>query len=198
MQKKRITREERYEQLINCATKIFAQKGYKSTTTKDISEKAGVSEKMIYVHFKSKQDLFLKCLDAIEQKMRMKYRIIMQHNRDNPLACLEQIGVFLFEYLQKNKHVAGIMSLRAREVNNKTIQDKYKSILQMYADSIEIIARRAIQKGEMPETIDPRAYAWIFIGSYNTFLLMQEFKFKEFSRDFANKVINIIVNELGE
>ncbi|MCX5851725.1 MAG: TetR/AcrR family transcriptional regulator [Deltaproteobacteria bacterium] len=54
MGKKRITKGERYSQIIDCATKVFAKKGYSGATTKNISEAAGISEKNNLCSFISK------------------------------------------------------------------------------------------------------------------------------------------------
>ena len=193
MQRKRIKREERYDQLIACATKVFSKKGFKSTTTKDISKAAGVSEKLIYIHFKSKQELFLKCLTAVEREIATECGSIIHEYRDDPIGCLEQIGLYLFNYLEKKKYLSGIVSISAREMNNKAIKERYKTILATYADTIETIARCAIDKGYMTDILDPRAYAWLYVGNYSTFLMMKEFNFEEFNKDFAKRILNILI-----
>ncbi len=48
-------------QLLDCALKEFAAKGYEATSVEDICEAAGVSKGAFYHHFESKHALFL-CL----------------------------------------------------------------------------------------------------------------------------------------
>jgi AcrR family transcriptional regulator len=55
----RLKAPQRREQLIEVATKLFARKGYEATTTAAIAEAAGVTEPILYRHFKSKQELFI-------------------------------------------------------------------------------------------------------------------------------------------
>lgn len=47
----------RREQIIQAALLLFAEKGYESTSTKQIAEKAKVSEALIFKHFENKDKL---------------------------------------------------------------------------------------------------------------------------------------------
>jgi AcrR family transcriptional regulator len=56
--------EDRREQIIDAALRVFSQKGFERTTNKDIAREAGITPGLIYHYFESKDDL-LKA--AIEQ-----------------------------------------------------------------------------------------------------------------------------------
>lgn len=58
----RLKAEQRREQLIRVATKLFARYGYGRTTTAAIARDAGVTEPILYRHFKGKQDLYIAIL----------------------------------------------------------------------------------------------------------------------------------------
>ncbi len=55
----RLPAAQRREQLLDVAAKLFAERGYARTTTAQLAESAGVTEPIIYRHFKSKRDLFV-------------------------------------------------------------------------------------------------------------------------------------------
>mgnify|MGYP001110665747 CR=1 FL=1 len=50
--------------LIDTAIRLFAEQGYDGTTTLQISREAGVTEPLIYYHFKGKEELFTHILEA--------------------------------------------------------------------------------------------------------------------------------------
>jgi AcrR family transcriptional regulator len=50
--------------LIDTAVRLFADQGYDGTTTLQISREAGVTEPLIYYHFKGKEELFTHILEA--------------------------------------------------------------------------------------------------------------------------------------
>lgn len=57
--KVRVKRGTAQQHLLDAAQQLFADRGYRGTTTKDIAQKAGVSENLIFRYFKSKSELML-------------------------------------------------------------------------------------------------------------------------------------------
>ena len=53
------------EQLISSGTEVFRKKGYEGTTITDIVEAANISRNTFYRYFKSKEELFIECLNEI-------------------------------------------------------------------------------------------------------------------------------------
>lgn len=60
----RMSGEERREQIVRVAMRLFAERGFRGTTTREIAHAAGVSEAMIFRHFATKEDLYRAILDA--------------------------------------------------------------------------------------------------------------------------------------
>lgn len=59
----RLPAAQRREQLLDVAETLFAQQGYSGATTAQIAKAAGVTEPIIYRHFKSKRDLFVALIE---------------------------------------------------------------------------------------------------------------------------------------
>ncbi len=57
----------RRAQILEAATKVFAEKGFHRATTKDIARAAGIAEGTIYTYFASKTDLLLGILDRLNE-----------------------------------------------------------------------------------------------------------------------------------
>lgn len=55
----RVKRGTAQQHLLDSAQRLFAERGYRGTTTKDIAKTAGVSENLIFRYFKSKSELML-------------------------------------------------------------------------------------------------------------------------------------------
>lgn len=55
--------EDRRLQIMEAALPIFAEKGFKGATNRDIAQAAGIAPGLIYWYFKSKEDLFTAILD---------------------------------------------------------------------------------------------------------------------------------------
>ncbi|MFG0241225.1 MAG: TetR/AcrR family transcriptional regulator [Phycisphaerales bacterium JB054] len=59
----RLPAAKRREQLLDCAAALFAERGYARATTAELARAAGVTEPIIYRHFKSKRDLFIALIE---------------------------------------------------------------------------------------------------------------------------------------
>jgi len=53
------------ERIVAEARRLFAERGYSGATTAEIARRAGIAEGTIYRHFKSKDDLFVACVEAL-------------------------------------------------------------------------------------------------------------------------------------
>src|SRR3989441_13254869 len=59
----RMTGENRRLQILRVAMRLFSQRGFRGTTTKEIALAAGVSEAMVFRHFATKKELYSAILD---------------------------------------------------------------------------------------------------------------------------------------
>jgi TetR/AcrR family transcriptional regulator len=69
----------RRQEILNAAEKLFSQKGFKGTTTKDLAARAGVHEAVLFRYFNSKHDLYQATLE-----------LKISRNRHSALEQMEQ------------------------------------------------------------------------------------------------------------
>ena len=62
--------------IIKAATKHFVQFGYRRANIADIASSVGIGKGTIYLHFKSKKEIFLCCQVAEEQQLLPKFKNI--------------------------------------------------------------------------------------------------------------------------
>ncbi len=58
----------RRTQILDAATRVFAEKGYHRATTKDIAREAEIAEGTIYLYFKNKSELLIALLVHLDQR----------------------------------------------------------------------------------------------------------------------------------
>ena len=61
--KKRMSVEKRREQIIKTARRLFSERGFRGTTTRELAKAAGISEALLFRHFASKLDLYRAMLE---------------------------------------------------------------------------------------------------------------------------------------
>ncbi len=59
----RMVAGERRQQIVSVAMRVFSERGFRGTTTKEIAQAAGVSEAIIFRHFLTKEDLYTAIID---------------------------------------------------------------------------------------------------------------------------------------
>jgi AcrR family transcriptional regulator len=60
----RLSGEKRRTAIIQAVRRVFAEKGFHGTTTRELAQAAGVSEALLFKHFPSKEALFTAMLEA--------------------------------------------------------------------------------------------------------------------------------------
>src|ERR1700735_2477696 len=66
---RRLTAEQRRQQLVAVALQLFADHGYRATTMDDVAEAAGVTKPLLYQHFSSKRALYLELVDSVPHEL---------------------------------------------------------------------------------------------------------------------------------
>ncbi len=64
--------EDRREQIIEVAVRLFSQKGFRGATTKEIASAARVNEAIIFRHFTTKSELYAAIIDRKANSAEMK------------------------------------------------------------------------------------------------------------------------------
>jgi AcrR family transcriptional regulator len=60
----RMSSEERRAVILEAAVKLFSERGFRGTTTRALAEAVGVTEPVLYEHFKSKHELYAAIVEA--------------------------------------------------------------------------------------------------------------------------------------
>lgn len=73
--------EERKQELIEVATKLFESKGYEKVSVRDILSEVNGAPGMFYYYFKSKEDIFLACMEYYFSE-RLKVKVDILKNKE--------------------------------------------------------------------------------------------------------------------
>jgi len=71
-QRKKLSSEERRNLIVQTAIGMFAQQGFRGTRVKDIAERMGTSDALIFQHFPTKRELYNAILDEISTRRHFK------------------------------------------------------------------------------------------------------------------------------
>lgn len=150
----RLPAAERREQLLDRAAELFASHGYARATTAELAKAAGVTEPIIYRHFKSKRDLFVALIERTGRDTLRRWeedlagatdpaerlRVLIG---DNPMVSAQSKGpyrVFLQSIAEIDdpeirravgEHIAKVHGFLAREIERaqkaKKVNDRFSA-----------------------------------------------------------------------
>jgi AcrR family transcriptional regulator len=118
-------RQERADRILDAAAELLVRWGYKKTTVDDIARLAGVAKGTIYLHWKTREELFLTLL--IREKLRAGR--ILQETLANDPDGLTLHGMIKYSVLSamSNPLFKAIIT-RDREMLGEMVEDRYHGV----------------------------------------------------------------------
>jgi len=83
----------RRKQILDAATRVFAEKGFHRATIKEIARVAGIADGTIYTYFASKDEVLLAVLDRLNETTERKQQFVQGDEQD--------LKAFFRAYLQQ-------------------------------------------------------------------------------------------------
>ncbi len=68
MSAKKLSRADRRRAIVEAASNLFAEVGFRGGTTRELAKRAGVTEPVLYEHFPSKSDLYAAIIESTSQQ----------------------------------------------------------------------------------------------------------------------------------
>jgi AcrR family transcriptional regulator len=102
----------RRDELLKIAAELFATKGFKNTTVRDIADAAGILSGSLYHHFDSKESMVDEILSSFQEELFGKYAEIIAGSAD-PRAKLEEAVRVSFEAIDHHRDEVAIFQNEA-------------------------------------------------------------------------------------
>ena len=84
------------EKILESARKVFMQKGYSATRTRDIAEDAGINLALLNYYFRSKEKLFLQ---VMAEKLHQLFGMVLPIVNNDDLSLYEKIETLVDKYI---------------------------------------------------------------------------------------------------
>ena len=103
----------RREELLELAAKLFAERGYRATTVRDIADAAGILSGSLYHHFDSKESMVDEILTRFQEDLFGRYEEIVARGL-GPRETLEAVVVASFESIDRHHAEVAIYQNEAK------------------------------------------------------------------------------------
>ena len=152
--------EERRRQLLDQATRAFAEHGYHTTSVADIVDAVGVGKGVFYWYFDSKEQLFLEVLARARDDLRQAQVAFIADEHD-PLRRLEGGIRASLTWLEANRDVLAVFQLAAVDAR---FVSALRASQEAEAAELALHLKDAIATGRIPDG-DPLVLAHAMLGA---------------------------------
>lgn len=179
------------EVILNAAIKVFAEKGYYSCRTRDISGEAGVAYGSLYHYFKSKEEILLSIY-------RENWDFLIRHMEKinqtvvDPTEKLLSVFDFIFRSYQRNPNLMKIIIMevpRLRQIYNLENWENQNHFLKGVAGFF----REGQKKGVFRRNFSPMVATFIIYGAVDMairhYVYHSDFHHEEFPVEKASNQI---------
>jgi AcrR family transcriptional regulator len=161
------------DKILEAAMKLFSEKGFSGTTTKEIAEKAGVNEALIFRYFSTKRDLYGAIIERkIEEEPRIELPLeTFKETRDDWLI-FKSLAMRMFERMENDPSFIRLLyfsALEGHELSDMFFDTYVQYVRMLLSDYIE----GRISEGAF-KNVDPLLAARAFIGMVVNYTIGQE------------------------
>src|SRR3954454_11854924 len=162
----------RRDELLGIAAGLFAEKGFKNTTVRDIADAAGILSGSLYHHFDSKESMVDEILRQFLDGLFDRYREIVAR-RLGPRSTLEAVVIASFEAIDQHNAAVAIYQAEARRLADQPrfayIGERLTEFRRLWHD----VLRAGIKDGSFRTDLDVelsyrflRDTVWVGVGWY--------------------------------
>ena len=170
----------RKENILNSALKLFAEQGFRATTTSQISSHAGVSEALIFRHYKNKEGL----LQAILTHAKDKIQQLVDHFRleKDPKQRLRTMLEYPFQHTPENEEY-WLLLMKIKWELNMTADQKMEPVQDILTETFEELG--------IPHAKQEADFLTHYIEGLNSAILRKEVIEEKETKDFLFRKYNL-------
>jgi AcrR family transcriptional regulator len=146
--------------IIEVATKEFAENGLSGARIDEIAAKTKSSKRMIYYYFRDKEGLYLKVLENAYSEMRATEATLDLKDLP-PLEALRKLVRFTFDH--HNSHEAFIRLVMIENIHHGEYLEKSQVIQKLNVraiDAVRELYERGVREGVFRARLDPIELHW--------------------------------------
>jgi AcrR family transcriptional regulator len=164
----RLPAAERRQMILITARRLFAQQGYRSTTTRDIARAVGVSDALLYTYFATKQEV----LDAILQEGLEQFAQMPTFDISLPLrTLLQQLGMAFLRVITDQRDFFVLVVSEHQYI----VQDgRFAQFLEYGAQQFAHALEQRVVQGEVRVNTNGYLVARQFMGALVAYTILQE------------------------
>ena len=150
-----MTANTRREELLSIAAALFAERGLRATTVRDIADAAGILSGSLYHHFKSKEAIVDEILRGFLDALFGEYRRIVDSGLD-PRATFEALVEASFEAIHEHRDEVAIYQDEVKHLRGNPRFDYLGERNTEFREMWTGVLRGGMESGDFRDDLDVR------------------------------------------
>ena len=171
--KTRMSGGERRGAILDCAIRLFAGKGFRGTTTRELASAAGITEPVLYQHFPTKRALYTAIIETKASEGHQRIAAIFERYeaRRDDRALLAELANGILDRYEHDPDYVRLLIFSALERHELAGEFYERQLAHLY----DVLARylKARMKAGAFARMDPNLAARVFLGMVNHHGLMR-------------------------
>ena len=170
--------EEKYNRILEAATRVFAREGFHSAKIEDVAKEAGVAHGTVYLYFGGKDDLLISIFQENLEEL-VEYvgsEVEKEANAEDKLRRMISLQI---ELIETNSELAELMLVEFPQTG-KFLSNSVVDDLAAYIDMIANILKEGVAEGAFDDSIDVNMLATVIysgIQGIATRWILEEMKY---------------------
>jgi len=179
--------EDRREQIIDAAMRVFSQKGFTRATNKDIAREAGITPGLIYHYFENKEAL-LKAIVEGRSPLRLVSSLSPQVLMLPPEVFLRFMILQVLGIVEGENFVQLLRVLLPEVIHNPTMSQVGTGVLQRVLGFLASYFASKMDAGELCQA-DSSLTAQVLMGCVVGFVLRRQILLDQLALEYSHEEI---------
>ncbi|MDX2033375.1 MAG: TetR family transcriptional regulator [Blastocatellia bacterium] len=190
----RMAAEDRRQQILDVAVRLFSKRGFRGTTTKEIALAAGVNEAIIYRHFATKSELYTAIIDqkaSSSELKRFEETLVAAMERREDRKVFESFAQFMLDFHARDETAMRILlysALEGHELADMIFRNHISKSYRILSDYL----RKRISEGNFRK-VDTMAAVRGYVG-----MVMHHAMINRFFQTDGKEMLNISNRQAAE
>lgn len=191
--------EDRREQIMDAALRVFARKGFNVATNKDIAQEARITPGLIYHYFKSKEDLLRAAIEE-HSPLRLVHALPSEMLDQPPETLLPFLAQQFLAIIEDERFVRLMRVFLPEVIYHPEITSFNLPAMKEIAEFLEKYLAAKMDNGELRRT-DPALAAQVFGGSLMAFVIRRQLLHDPLALQYSHEqivesVIDVVLHGL--
>lgn len=192
--KRRLSSEQRQEEIIRVAMELGAKRGVESVTTQDMADAMGLTQGAIFRHFPTKDDIWLAAIGWVRNRLMSVVATAAARSQD-PLEALEKMFFAHVAFVAKHPAIPRMVFSDHLLRRDTRLKQLIQEIITGYENRIAGLLAEARAAGLARADLDEASAATLFLGMIQGLVLQSNiFGGRRTLQEEAKKVFPIYLN----